>query len=56
MKGEKIVSGVEDLENIIIINATENNLKNVNVEIPLNSFTCVTRKYVREYVWTEVDG
>ena len=42
MKGEKIVSGVEDLENIIIINATENNLKNVNVEIPLNSFTCVT--------------
>ena len=42
MKGEMIVSGAEKTESIIVINATENNLKNVNVEIPLNSFTCVT--------------
>ena len=36
------MSGAEKTESIIVINATENNLKNVNVEIPLNSFTCVT--------------
>lgn len=30
------------MENIIIRNAYENNLKHIDVEIPLNSFTCVT--------------
>ena len=30
------------MENIIIKNAYENNLKHINLEIPLNSFTCVT--------------
>lgn len=36
------MSGVESKENIIIVNARENNLKNVTVSIPLNKFTCVT--------------
>ena len=30
------------MENIIIKNAYENNLKHIDVEIPLNSFTCIT--------------
>ena len=30
------------MENIIIKNAYENNLKHISLEIPLNSFTCVT--------------
>lgn len=30
------------MENIIIKNAYENNLKHIDLKIPLNSFTCVT--------------
>lgn len=30
------------MENIIIKNASEHNLKNIDVEIPINAFTCVT--------------
>ena len=37
-----IVSGVEKRESIIVVNAKENNLKSINVDIPLNKFTCVT--------------
>lgn len=36
------MSGVENMENIIVHNATENNLKNITVRFPLNKFTCVT--------------
>lgn len=36
------MSGVEKKENIIIVNATEHNLKNISVKIPLEAFTCVT--------------
>lgn len=42
MKGEMIVNGVELKENIIVHNASENNLKNITVRFPLNKFTCVT--------------
>ena len=37
-----IVSGVENMEDILIHNAYENNLKHINVGIPTNAFTCVT--------------
>lgn len=37
-----IVNGVEIKENIIVYNANENNLKNICVKIPLDTFTCVT--------------
>ena len=37
-----IVNGVGRKENITVIGASENNLKNINVDIPLNAFTCVT--------------
>lgn len=37
-----IVNGVEKKESIIVYNANENNLKNITIEIPLDSFTCVT--------------
>ena len=30
------------MENIVIKNAYENNLKHIDLEIPLNSFTCIT--------------
>lgn len=33
---------MEKMEFIQIRNASENNLKNINVDIPLNAFTCVT--------------
>lgn len=36
------MSGVEKRESIIVVNAKENNLKSINVDIPLNKFTCVT--------------
>ena len=32
-----IVSGVEKRESIIVVNAKENNLKSINVDIPLNT-------------------
>lgn len=34
--------GVEKKENIIIKGATANNLKNIDISIPVNAFTCVT--------------
>ena len=37
-----IVNGVENMENIIIHNASENNLKHITLKIPLNQFTCIT--------------
>ena len=37
-----IVNGVEQKENIIIKGAKENNLKNIDVSIPINALTCVT--------------
>ena len=36
------MNGVAKTENIIIYHANENNLKNINVEIPLNAFSCIT--------------
>lgn len=36
------MNGVELKENIIVHNASENNLKNITVKFPLNKFTCVT--------------
>ena len=36
------MNGVENMENIVVRNATENNLKNITVKFPLNKFTCVT--------------
>jgi len=36
------VNGVEKMENIIIYHANENNLKNIDVEIPLTAFSCIT--------------
>lgn len=36
------MNGVEKRESIIINNAAVNNLKNINVAIPINSFTCIT--------------
>ena len=36
------MSGVAKKENIIITNASEHNLKNIDVQIPVNAFTCVT--------------
>ena len=33
---------MEKRESIIVVNAKENNLKSINVDIPLNKFTCVT--------------
>lgn len=36
------MSGAERMENIIVHNASENNLKNITVQFPLNQFTCVT--------------
>lgn len=36
------MNGVENMENIIVKNAYENNLKNITVRFPLNKFTCVT--------------
>lgn len=35
------MNGVENTENIIVYHAKENNLKDIDVEIPLNAFTCV---------------
>lgn len=35
------MNGVERMENIIIHHANENNLKNIDVEIPLNAFSCI---------------
>ena len=42
MKGGMIVNGVENMENIVIHNASENNLKHITLKIPLNQFTCIT--------------
>lgn len=42
MKEGTIVSGVEKKEYIVVHNASENNLKNVHVEININEFTCIT--------------
>lgn len=42
MKGGMIVSGAEKKENIVVYNASENNLKGITVQFPLNQFTCVT--------------
>lgn len=36
------MNGVEKMENIIIYHANENNLKNIDVEIPLTAFSCIT--------------
>ena len=36
------MSGAAKMENIIVHNASENNLKNVTVHFPLDHFTCVT--------------
>ena len=36
------MNGAGKMDYIIINNASENNLKNITVEIPLNRFTCVT--------------
>ena len=36
------MNGAESPASIIVRNATENNLKNITVEFPLNQFTCVT--------------
>ena len=36
------MNGVEQKENIIIKGAKENNLKNIDVSIPINALTCVT--------------
>lgn len=36
------MSGVVKKENISIINASEHNLKNISIQIPLEAFTCVT--------------
>ena len=36
------MSGAENPANIIVHNATENNLKNLTVGFPLGQFTCVT--------------
>lgn len=36
------MNGVAKTENIIIYHASENNLKNINVEIPLTAFSCIT--------------
>lgn len=42
MKRGMIVNGVEKMENIVVHNASENNLKNITVKIPINKFTCIT--------------
>ena len=49
MRGGMTVNGAGKTENIIVINAYENNLKNVNVEIPLNSFTSVSYTHLRAH-------
>lgn len=36
------MNGVAKMENIIIYHANENNLKNIDVEIPLTAFSCIT--------------
>lgn len=36
------MSGAVTMENIVVHNAAENNLKNLTVSFPVNSFTCVT--------------
>lgn len=36
------MSGAEKKENIVVYNASENNLKGITVQFPLNQFTCVT--------------
>ena len=36
------MNGVEKMENIVVHNASENNLKNITVKIPINKFTCIT--------------
>lgn len=36
------MNGVEKTESIIIYHANENNLKNIDVEIPLTAFSCIT--------------
>lgn len=36
------MSGVEQMENILIRGARSNNLKNISVDIPENKFTCIT--------------
>lgn len=36
------MSGAENVESIIVRNATENNLKNITVQFPIHQFTCVT--------------
>ena len=36
------MNGAENTGNIVVHNASENNLKNLTVEFPINKFTCVT--------------
>lgn len=36
------MSGAEKKENIVVYNASENNLKSITVQFPLDQFTCVT--------------
>ena len=36
------VNGAENMENIVVHNASENNLKNITVKLPINKFTCIT--------------
>lgn len=36
------MSGAEKKENIVVYNASENNLKGITVQFPLDQFTCVT--------------
>ena len=36
------MNGAENMENIVVHNASENNLKNITVKFPINKFTCIT--------------
>lgn len=36
------MNGAENMENIVVHNASENNLKNITVKLPINKFTCIT--------------
>ena len=42
MKRGMTVNGAENTENIVVHNASENNLKNITVEFPVDKFTCIT--------------
>ena len=42
MKRGMTVNGAENTGNIVVHNASENNLKNLTVKFPINKFTCVT--------------